>query len=223
MGKAQEREIRRAIQNPNDFRQHVISFPMARDYGSGWSVDEGSFLFQEREARMREMVALLLWRDKEGCLKINEPSQERIDSYCEKIYQSAIDHFKKKPSTPQMAVLLPCLTLEGKRMLRWLMFYNQALFESTSKKSVFTVLPPLDIDDPNSLLGAISAMSMKGNPVEMLRRVVAAKLDIELLDHQSPDGEIRDEIGELFGDREDPLDKIMRKAVRDIRGNHDQE
>jgi hypothetical protein len=210
MSKLSESDFRRLTKSASKFRQHVLAFPMHHafhDYQK-WSINPKSPMFKERQARMHELVGLLLSRDKYGRLKFEEPSAEKIEQQCDRMVQTAVDHFKKRPAASQISMLAPCVSLEGKSMPRWFMFYNEDLFRSLSSKSGFSVIQG-DLDDPGSLLEAVSAMGVRGNPVELLRRTVAAQLKIELDDPQS-DGLLEDEMGELFESEESMQSKIMK-------------
>lgn len=218
MSPLKERDFRRLTKSASDFRQHVLAFPMHRDFydedeGETWGINEESPMFQERMERMRELVGLLLSRDKMGRLKEDEPRPEKIEQQCDRLVQMAVDHFKKRPTSSQFSILAPCVSLEGRGMPRWLMFYNENLFRALSGNSIFSVVEA-DMDDPASLLESARAMGVRGNPVELLRRTVAAQVKIEL-DNPQSDGVLEDEIGELFESQEDRQSRLMKNMMRD--------
>lgn len=223
MSKISDSDIKRLIQNPAEFRQHVLAFPMSESYREGWSINAKGPGFKKRQARMKELVALLLSRDKYGRLKEDEPSPEKIDKYCDRLIQVGLDHFKKRPTASQISVLAPCMTRAGKIMPRWFMFFNESLFKSLSNKSGFSIINVDWMNDPSALLEAVGAMGTKGNPVELLRKQVAAQLNIEL--HTQSDGLVEDELGDLIENEENPHATAaarMRSSLLDsFRGNSD--
>lgn len=215
MSPLKERDFRRLTKTASDFRQHVLAFPMHRDFydDQEWSINEKSPMFKERMERMHELVGLLLSRDKMGRLKDEDPSEEKVEQQCDRLVQMAVDHFKKRPTSSQFSILAPCVSPEGRSMPRWLMFYNERLFRALSSNSIFNVIEA-DMDDPASLLESARAMGVRGNPVELLRRTVAAQVKIEL-DNPQSDGLLEDEIGELFESQDDRQSRIMKNMMRD--------